>query len=154
MPTSSKAAAKPPKPKDSPAATIDRLAAAIDALRAGRGVTLLDRSPKTVFAAETMRPTTLKKLEKPHLVLSHARAQTLKIRLYTPEIVALPIPKSMGVEAIRAIADPTADLDYPLKGPFTALRAKLSQAYPAAVKLTKLAGMLPAAVVVLSLIHI
>jgi GTP cyclohydrolase II len=49
---------------------------------------------------------------------------------------------------LRAIADPTVDLDTPLKGPFNARRAKLGPAYAAAVKLAKLAGLLPAAVVV------
>jgi GTP cyclohydrolase II len=127
---------------------LDRLAAAIDALRAGRPVNLSERSPFAVYAVETLRPATLKKLQKAHLVLSHARARTLKIRLYTPEIIALPVTRDMGVEAIRAIADPTFDLDYPMKGPFTALRKKLPKPYAAAVKLTKLAGLLPAAVIV------
>ncbi|GAA0551842.1 GTP cyclohydrolase II [Rhizomicrobium palustre] len=144
MPTFSKSKA----PRQTPQAAIDRLAAAIDALRAGRGVTIAERAEVTVYAAEALRPNTLKKLEKPALILSHARARTLKIRLYTPEIIALPIKKDMGVEDIRAIADPTTDLDRPMKGPFQALRTKLPKAYGAAVTLTKLAGLLPAAVVV------
>jgi GTP cyclohydrolase II len=81
------------------------------------------------------------------LVLTHARAQTLKIRLYTPKVVALDIRADMTVEDLRAIADPTDDLDFPMKGPFEALRAKLVRAYPAAVALAKLAGLLPAAVI-------
>lgn len=153
MPTSPSAkrpAAAPVSPKTpaSLATPLDRLAAAIDALRAGRSVTLLERSPKTVYAAETLRPAVLKRLEKPRLVLSHARAQTLKIRLYTPEVVALPVSPDMRVDDLIAIADPTADLDRPLKGPFKAQRQPLSKAYGAAVKLAKLAGLLPAAVVV------
>jgi len=128
--------------------SLDHLAEAIDALRAGRPVRLLDRTAHTVYAVETIKPATLKRLEKPALVLSHARARTLKIRLYTPEAVALPVNPGMGVEDLKAIADPTADLDLPLKGPFAAQRKKLPKAYAAAVKLTKLAGLLPAAVIV------
>jgi GTP cyclohydrolase II len=131
---------------------LDRLAIAIDALRAGRAVTIAERAPYSVYAAETLRPQTLKRLEKPFLVLSHARARTLKIRLYTPEVIALPVKAGKGpgmsVEDIRAIADPTADLDQPMKGPFEAARKALPKPFAAAVRLTKLAGMLPAAVVV------
>jgi GTP cyclohydrolase II len=81
------------------------------------------------------------------VVLSHARARTLKIRLYTPYIVALPLTAEMDAARLRAIADPTADLAAPLKGPFEAVRQELPAAFAAAVKLAKLAGLLPAAIV-------
>ena len=142
--------AKQPQPKPSPAAPSsgDKVAEAIDALRAGRPVRLLERSAHSLYAVETIAHKVLKRLEKPVLLLSHARARTLKIRLYTPEVVALAVKPGMGVEALMAIADPTSDLDHPMKGPFTALRSKLPKAAAAAVKLTKLAGLLPAAVLV------
>jgi GTP cyclohydrolase II len=124
------------------------VAEAIDALRAGRPVHLVERATHSVYAAETITPIVLKKLEKPSLLLSHARAQTLKIRLYTPEVVALAIKPGMGLADILVLADPTTDLDNPMKGPFTALRSKLPKAAAAAVGLTKLAGLLPAAVLV------
>jgi GTP cyclohydrolase II len=81
------------------------------------------------------------------LILSHARARTLKIRLYTPHVVALPLTAKMDAARLRAIADPTADLATPLKGPFEAVRQELPEAFAAAVKLAKLAGLLPAAIV-------
>ena len=154
MPTATRRSKPAPGPKSKTTVreSLTRLAAAIDALRAGRGVRLGKGGTFTLYAAETLAAATLKKLEKPALVLSHARAKTLKIRLYTPEIVALPVKKGRGpgldLAQIQAIADPTADLDHPLKGPFQALRTRLPAAYAAAVKLTKLAGLLPAAVVV------
>jgi GTP cyclohydrolase II len=135
-----------PSPK-APSGGLDRVAQAVDALRAGRPVRLNDRGVHTMVAAETLRPSLLKRLEKPCLVLSHARARTLKIRLYTPDVVALPLRAGTSVDDIRAIADPTADLDQPLKGPFDAMRRKLPSSYGAAVKLAKLAGLLPAALV-------
>ena len=81
------------------------------------------------------------------LVLTHSRAQTLKIRLYTPDVVAIPIDAHATVEHLRAIADPTFDLAEPMKGPFTPLRENLPAAYAGSVKLAKLAGLIPATIV-------
>jgi len=81
------------------------------------------------------------------LILTHARARTLKIRLYTPEVVAIPIDANTTVHRLRAIADPTLDLIEPLKGPFVPLRAELPVSYGGSVKLAKLAGLIPATVV-------
>jgi GTP cyclohydrolase II len=131
-----------------PETRLDTIAAAIDALRAGRPVRLMTPGVHTMFAVETIPAAALKRLERPLLILSHARARTLKIRLYTPEVVALPVKSGTSPADLRAIADPTIDLDAPMKGPFNARRAKLGPAYAAAVKLAKLAGLLPAAVVV------
>jgi GTP cyclohydrolase II len=131
--------------RKAPPGGLDRVARAVDALRAGRPVRLNDRGVHSVLAAETASPDSLKRFKPAWLVLSHARARTLKIRLYTPDVVALPLA-GMGVEDILAIADPTIDLDRPLKGPFMALRRKLPASFAAAVKLSKLAGLLPAAI--------
>jgi GTP cyclohydrolase II len=51
----------------------------------------------------------------------------------------------MSAGEIRAIADPASDLDYPLKGPFEASRSEPPESAAAAVRLAKLAGLLPAA---------
>jgi GTP cyclohydrolase II len=78
------------------------------------------------------------------LILTHPRAQTLKIRLYTPEIVSLAGVASWPLETIRALVDPCLDLDTPLKGPFDAERlSDVPKAYGAGVKLAKLARLLP-----------
>jgi GTP cyclohydrolase II len=137
---------RPSNPRKDPSDGLHRIARAVDALRSGRPVRLNDRGVHAMFAAETVTPQSLKRFERGWLVLSQARARTLKIRLYTPEVVALPL-RGLDVDAIRAIADPTADLDRPLKGPFEALRRKLPPAFAASVKLAKLAGLLPAAIV-------
>ncbi len=71
----------------------------------------------------------------------------MKIRIYTPDIVALAVPADMDPARLRAIADPTDDLNYPIKGPFDTLRDTLPEAYAASVKLAKLAGLLPAALI-------
>ena len=99
-------------------------------------------------AVETVNAGTLRALRTafgaPHLILTHTRAQTLKVRLYTEGVVAIAAPDDMDLETLRAVADPTADLAHPLKGPFVASRAPLPAAAEAAVKLAKLAGLLPA----------
>jgi GTP cyclohydrolase II len=51
----------------------------------------------------------------------------------------------MSAVEILAIADPATDLDYPLKGPFEASRSAPPESAAAAVRLAKLAGLLPAA---------
>ena len=99
------------------------------------------------MAIETANDRAIVKLGKNAiLLLTHARARTLKIRLYTPDVVALK-PLSLKADALRAIADPTADLSTPLKGPFEALRDTLPSATAATVKLAKLAGLLPAVLI-------
>ncbi len=142
--------ARPPSKPQAPAGSgLSRVARAADALRAGRPVRLEGDGVFAMLAAETLNDAAISRMRRAHavLVLSHARARTLKIRLYTPDVVALPLAADMDTARIRTIADPTADLAMPLKGPFEALRNNLPDAYGAAVKLAKLAGLLPAAIV-------
>ena len=104
-----------------------------------------------VVAAETVTTNTLLALEKQtgataRLILSHARAATLKIPLYTPEIISIYLPPETTEEVVRAIADPTTDLENPLKGPFVTDRTGAPSLAAASLKLAKLAGLLPATI--------
>ena len=131
--------------------SVDSVIRAVDALRRGKPVIVREgRTKRLAFAVETLAPGSLRSLRHAgrtlHLVLTHARAETLKIRLYTPKVVTLDIRPGMTVENLKAIADPTNDLDFPMKGPFEALRAKLGALPAASVALAKLAGLLPATV--------
>jgi GTP cyclohydrolase II len=132
---------------------VDRVIAAADAFRRGQPVIIREGRAATIaYAVETLSPDALKLLRKstktpPLLVLTHARARTLKIRLYTPDVVALSIVSDEDVKNLIAIADPTDDLLFPLKGPFDAVRETLPTRYAAGVKLAKLSGLLPAIVV-------
>ena len=136
------------RPK-APGSGLSAVARAADALRAGRPVRLEGGGAFTMLAAEVLDEAALAPMRRARafLVLSHARARTLKIRLYTQDVVALPLTAEMNAERLRAIADPTADLATPMKGPFDTVREKLPEAYGAAVKLAKLAGLLPAILV-------
>ncbi|HXM00181.1 MAG TPA: GTP cyclohydrolase II [Rhizomicrobium sp.] len=141
---------KSPSRKISP---VEAVARAAQALRRGAPVLIKGRDGIVISAAavETASDHALVKLRKSGkqpalLALTHARARTLKMRLYTPDVVALVAPP--GAAALRAIADPTVDLNTPLKGPFETLRGTLPDALAAAVKLAKVAGLLPAVVAV------
>lgn len=124
------------------------VARGVEALRKGKPVLVrAGRRATLVLAVETARDSALSKLKGARLVLTHERARTLKIRLYTPEVVALPVVRGMKADALRAIADPAADMTNPLKGPFEPLRETLPETYAAGVRLAKLAGLLPAIVV-------
>jgi len=118
-----------------------------------RGAPALIRSPKRnesviAVASETVRDATLAGLIKlcggPFSILTHARAATLKIRLYTPDVVAIQEDASVTAAGLRALADPTTDLDNPMKGPFDAVRGAIPEGAAASVLLAKLAGLLPA----------
>jgi GTP cyclohydrolase II len=124
---------------------------AAHALREGKPVAVKSgREIVIVYAVETMSDAKLSAARKAvkhlRLVLTHARAHTLKIRLYTPDVVALPIDAKDRVQKLRAIADPTDDMAEPMKGPFEAERAKLPAGFAAGIKLAKLSGLLPAIV--------
>jgi len=80
------------------------------------------------------------------ILLTHNRASTLKIRLYTSEAVAIALGDGDGLELIHHLADPASDLDHPLMGPFQAEREPISPAELAAIDLAKLAGLLPCVV--------
>jgi GTP cyclohydrolase II len=122
---------------------------AAHALREGKPVAVKSgREIVIVYAVEALSDAKLKTarnaIKDLRLVLTHARARTLKIRLYTPDVIALPVGAKDVVEKLRAVADPTSDMADPMKGPFEAERAKLPNGFSAGIKLAKLAGLLPA----------
>ncbi|HEX4078675.1 MAG TPA: GTP cyclohydrolase II [Rhizomicrobium sp.] len=127
-----------------------QVARAVDAFRAGSFVQLVEGAAEGVaaLAVETASEAALNRFAaaSPLLVLTHARARTLKIRLYTPDIVAVPLAAPLNPRHLHSIADPMADLAEPLKGPFQTLRGSLPNAYSAAVRLAKLGGLLPAVI--------
>ncbi|MBA4307865.1 MAG: GTP cyclohydrolase II [Sphingopyxis sp.] len=83
------------------------------------------------------------------LLLSASRAATLKLvnqraAADTNLPVCIAVPADMDMSMALAIADPTLDLRYPMKGPFAA--QPIGEAAPliAAMELARLAGLLPA----------
>ena len=135
-----------------PASPVDRVILGVDAFRRGRPVVIREKGAASfVYAVETLTGPALRALramwkQSPSLVLTHTRARTLKIRLYTPDVVAVAVDPACDETQLRAIADPTDDLAFPMKGPFDTRRDDLPLAYGRGVKLAKLAGLLPAIV--------
>ncbi len=87
------------------------------------------------FAAETISDTALEALSGGNnypivMLLTSARASTLKINLYTPDVVGIELEPGVDAKRIRAIADPASDLAEPLKGPFRALRRVICRLLP------------------------
>ncbi|HEY5346603.1 MAG TPA: GTP cyclohydrolase II RibA [Rhizomicrobium sp.] len=134
-----------PRKPSRPEQTIAAVARAVEAFR--RGTPVLIKGPGGDGLARAVE--TLGASEKPEglLLLTHARAATLKMRLYTKDVVALKPRKGATAAELRVLADPTADLAHPLMGPFVAGRGKLPASFAASVKLAKLAGLLPATMV-------
>ena len=82
------------------------------------------------------------------IAITHHRARTLKVRLYTDEVVLIPFKFWKTPEMARVISDPIADMAYPLSGPFIAKREPISPSSVAAIQLAKIAQLLPSAIVV------
>jgi GTP cyclohydrolase II len=123
-----------------------RAASAIDALRRGwpirvenegHGVTLLAIETATDTASAT------------GVMLSASRAATLKLANQRAAAdTALPVlikaPADLDLSLAIAIADPVLDLVYPMKGPFLAEPLSDAPSATAAIELGRLAGLLPA----------
>ncbi|MSO77673.1 MAG: GTP cyclohydrolase II [Alphaproteobacteria bacterium] len=134
----------------SPLARVERAAGD---LRRGLAVLVraADGARAFCFAAEFATAARIARLAewsgaRPDVALTHQRAATLKIRLYTPEIVRVPLGLRMDAPTVQSLADPQMDLAHPLRGPFEAKREPVPPAVGGAIKLVKLARLLPAAV--------
>lgn len=104
--------------------------------------------PSLVAAAELANTALIEAMTRwtkrpPHAVLTHNRARTMKIRLYTDDVVAVPLPRDIALRALMALSDPTRDLTDPLMGPWVAERGPLSPSVKEAVRLAKIANLLP-----------
>ena len=125
-----------------------RVARALDALRHGWAIRVsgadgtLDLLPaETAFAEPGLTAS--------RMLISVARAATLK--LANQREAAVPHAavlirggEPFALDLARAIADPALDLRYPLKGPFLAEPIATGEAAGAAMELARLAGILPA----------
>jgi GTP cyclohydrolase II len=83
------------------------------------------------------------------VLISQSRAATLKLANQRAAAdVALPVlikaPVDLDATTAMAIADPTLDLLYPMKGPFAAQPLPDADAALAAIELARIAGLLPA----------
>ncbi|PZQ52144.1 MAG: GTP cyclohydrolase II [Rhodovulum sulfidophilum] len=81
------------------------------------------------------------------LAISDWRAETLKARAYDGDLARVILPRDADLAWVRATADPSADLRFPMKGPYATHRDGSAEAHRAALRLAKQARLLPAALV-------
>lgn len=123
-----------------------RAARAIDALRRGWPIIIENEGHRlTLVAIETASDVT----GASGLLLSASRAATLKLTNQRAAAdTALPVliapPADLEISLAIAIADPVLDLRYPMKGPFVAKALDDGAGGCAAMELGRLAGLLPA----------
>jgi GTP cyclohydrolase II len=127
------------------AANAKQAARAIDALRRGWAIRVSSGDGELVLrAVETATDFTASAI-----LISASRAATLKLvnqsaaaDTHLPVMIALPgqVEPALAI----AIADPTLDLAYPMKGPFAAVNLPCAKAAVAAMELARHAGILPA----------
>ena len=129
----------------------EKLARARADLRMGRAVVLaLGAEAALVLAAETAtaeRLADLRALGPVDLALTLRRAETLKARAYDGDLARVALPADADLNWVRATADPSADLDWPMKGPYVTRREGSAALHRAALGLCKQARLLPAALV-------
>jgi GTP cyclohydrolase II len=130
------------------------VARAIDALRRGWAIAIHapGEPPLTLLPIETADATRLDAFDPvgtAHILLSFGRAETL--RIVNQRAAAEPDqPVSIRREgwtdfaAATALADPQLDLATPMKGPFRGIESPAPLAAAAALRLARIAGLLPA----------
>jgi GTP cyclohydrolase II len=126
---------------------------AISDIRRGLPVVVTDENSDFIvaLAAEQITDQLLTMLVEfggapPKLVITAERAAVLHIPPTGQDVAALNIEAGFDPAAIRDLADPTVDLDHPLRGPFPVSEILPSALNSAAVELCKLAKLLPATV--------
>jgi len=81
------------------------------------------------------------------LALTANRARVLHIDTFGTDEALVALGPTLDAPTIQSLADPTADLAHPLRGPFRASDARPTGLHASAIKLCKRARLLPAAVV-------
>ncbi|MEP2642464.1 GTP cyclohydrolase II [Roseobacter sp.] len=131
--------------------SVERLARARADLRMGVPVVITGDHPVLVCAIETLttgRLTALRDLPATSVIaITARRAETLKAPAYDGDLARIALPTDHTFAWLRSIADPSADLMTPLKGPLKCERGGPVDAHRAAIQLAKSARLLPAAVV-------
>ncbi|MWV26560.1 GTP cyclohydrolase II [Aurantiacibacter rhizosphaerae] len=120
------------------------MAQAVDALRHGWPIKVGDAP--VLLPVETALDRTSRS---DHLLISHARAETLKITNQRPAAdghspVLMRAADALDLHGALPVADPALDPANPLKGPFQAVTLEWMTAARTAMELARIAGILPA----------
>jgi GTP cyclohydrolase II len=126
----------------------DGVAGAIEALRRGRPVTIEGFGYLAVEIADAEALARFDAAGPADLLISGHRAAILKLANQRDAAPAGPVrilrTPWLDLAAAAAVADPSLDLDTPLKGPFRTAPVENPAAAAAALTLARLAGLLPA----------
>jgi len=120
-------------------------------LRMGVPVVLIDDigSGVIVLSAETLTTQRLADLRAVGaglvVAITVRRAETLKARAYDGDLARVIVPDEADRGWIQAVADPSDDLNAPMKGPLLTQRNGSASLHRMAIALTKSARLLPAA---------
>jgi GTP cyclohydrolase II len=124
-------------------------------LRLGLPVILHDAGQFVLAAAiETLHPEKLTKINKItkskkfEIAITNRRAKVLNARIYNETVTRISIEEEIDLHLLQAIADPSKDLDYPLKGPFQSERDGNFNIASVSLSLCKKARLLPASILV------
>ncbi len=130
----------------------ERIARMGSDIRIGVPVAVSDGdSAALVLAAEVLTPARLAELRDLgaglQLAITARRAETLHTPAYDGDLVRIAVPPDADAGWFHAMADPSRDLDIPMKGPFKAIREGSADIHRAGIVLAKRAHLLPAVVV-------
>ncbi len=124
-------------------------------LRLGLPIILYDANTYFLTAAiETLYSEKLDKLmeiaknQNFEIAITNRRAKVLNVRIYNESVTRISIRERVSIQLLQAIADPSKDLDYPLKGPFQSERNGKFNVASVSLSLCKKARLLPASILV------
>ena len=124
-------------------------------LRLGLPIILTEGKQIVLAAAiETLYPEKLENIykimkgNKFEIAITNRRATVLKARVYNEKVTRISTIEKISLELLQAIADPSKDLDYPLKGPFNSERAGNFKFASILLYLCKKARLLPATIII------
>ena len=124
-------------------------ACAIDALRRGWPIAIYALSLLPIETADEGRLASFDPESRSDILIAGSRAATLKLTNQraaadNAEPVIIARTPWLDLAAAQALANPATDLAHPLQGPFEAIDCHDPDAAQAALKLARLAGILPA----------
>lgn len=131
----------------------EEVARARSDLRIGAPIALTAKGAGAlILAAETARAERLEDFrrlapEGIDLAISHRRAETLAARAYDGDVARIMVPSDADIGWVRATADPSLDLERPMRGPYQTRREGGADLHRLGILLAKQARLLPAVLV-------
>ena len=107
---------------------------------------MLAAAIETLYSEKLEKINEITNTEKFEIAITNRRAKVLNARVYNEAVTRLSIKEKIEMQLLHAIADPSKDLDYPLKGPFQSERDGNFEIASLSLSLCKKARLLPASI--------